>query len=689
MHRLHPVQVEYTYHIGSRIDAEWEYPPSLEGEDLEDVLDLLSSPPNFVERIAPLSFQLGPETISAKNPSEATAKFLRHFQRMLHHVSGVVHQVSRVKFRERSGVAFLGLSLCPETIRRTIEFDYEHADNTYSRLVALMSRGDVCPVATIPFHILLPLMDEFETRLLIRMGLAYYWPLLRAYNRAVRKKLGEEIFCVVIVLPEGGFTRKALEFLHTELQKLCEQDKIAKSHLVLLLDTGQVRERESDILMKRWHAIRPTNSTRDHVSILFRDRTFMQWVVEGHPSVKKMLDRTIAKVDATLRDAGIDYLWSHFEPLESLMSTHKTATNFQQKLIKLTELGYQPLSPDAFVRRKLLGTFAREEQEPRRCNPLDNTTWNGWDDSPNGLSRWEGMFRDSEGQPQRLEQNRPYLRRDGKARPIQEPGAQCWKPALWRTLRTCQKAVIGETRTFLGGMLQLLRETVPIERIPVQRRNVEDFLVRCSQIHWREHFIQTEYSEADIQLREFVDQTLLTGCPEGAEITDEGACVAGMAARAVFFSYEALRSMTFVAENFDQRATYESAAMMTLAIVHAMQAYLWAGKRDEALALLEVLKRELHDFQSAFERHDLAQLGVSRAAWNKAIQSEVEDSDLDVVARASRRVAAIHLRKMGFRKECKPGDELLTTASGHFWSLEIDRSNLQWENPAFCGLAEE
>lgn len=689
MHRLHPVQVEYSYHIGSRIDADYEYPPSLEGEDLEDVLDQLSSPPNFLERIAPVSFQLGPETIPAKNPSEATTKFLRHFQRMLHMVSGVVHQVSRVKFRERSGLAFIGLNLCPETIRRTIDFDYEHADNTYSRLVTLMSAGDVCPVATTPFHILLPLMDEFETRLLIRMGLTFYWPLLRKYNRSVRKKLGEDLFSVVFVLPEGGFTRKALELLHTELNKLCEREKIAKSHLVLLLDTGQVRERESDILMKRWHAIRPTNSTRDHVSMLFRDRTFMQWVVEGHPSVKKMLDRTIAKVDATLRDAGIDYLWSHFEPLESLMSTHKTALNFQQKLIKLTELGYQPLSPDAFVRRKLLGTFAREALEPRRCNPLDNTTWNGWDDQPNGLSRWEGLLKDSEGNPQRIEQNRPYLRRDVKARPIQESGAQCWKPALWWTLRTCHKAVLGETRTFLGGMLQLLREIVPIERIPVQRRNVEDFLVRCSLIHWREHFIQTDLSEADIQLREFVDETLLTGCPDGAEISDEQACLAGLAARAVFFSFEGLRSMAFVSENLDQRAAYESVAMMTLGIVHAIQGFLWAGKRDEALTLLEVLKRELYDFQSAYERYDLGKLGVSRAVWNKAIQSDVADSDLDVVARASRRVAAIHLRKIGFRKDCKPGDEHLTTAIGHLWSLEIDRPNLQWENVAFCGLAEE
>ncbi len=689
MQRLHPIQVDYSYHIGSRIDAEWEFPPSLEDEDLEDVLDLLSSPPSFIERLSPVSFHVGTEAITGKNPSEAMAKYLRSFQRMLQMVAGVVRQVSQDKFRERGTVAFLGLGLCPEMIRRLIEFDYENADNVYSRLVDLMRRGEVCPVATVPFHALLPLQGEFELRLLIRMGLTFYWPLLTYYNRAVQKILREDIFTMVFWLPEGAFSNKVLEVLHTEFMKKCQESNVAKSHLVLLLETGQAREREHDILMKRWHAIRPTSMTRDHVSMIFRERAFTQWVVEGHPSVKKMLDRTIAKVDAALRDSGIDYLWSHFESLESLLATPKTAVNFQQKVIKLTELGYQPMSPDAFVRRKLLDVYAREEQEPRRCVPMDFTAWSGWEDDPNSLIRWEGVQMDEERQPVKVDRDRFYMRRDGRDDPVRERGPQCWKPALWTALRACHKAVVGDSRTFLGGMLELLREIVPIERIPVQRRNVEEFLVRCSLIFWREHFTQTVYSEADIQLYEIARETLARDCPEDADIEEEQACVAGMAARAIFLAMEAQRSCGFSVEHLDQRGVYESVAMMTLGFVHAIQAYYWAGKNERAQDIFQVLSQELFDFASAFERQNLAALGVTKKDWDEALKSQVQESDLNVVARASRRVAARHLKRLGFRKQFQDGDSHITTSIGHLWSMEINQPNLHWENEIFCGLAEE
>lgn len=441
--------------------------------------------------------------------------------------------------------------------------------------------------------------------------------------------------------------------------------------------------------MKRWHAIRPTTATRDHVSLVFRDRAFTEWVVEGHPSVKKLLDRTIAKVDAALREAGIDYLWSHFESLESLLATPKTAINFQQKLIKLTELGYQPLSPDAFVRRKILEIYSRDAEEPRRCSPLDNTAMNGWPEDPNSLARWEGVIRDEEGRSVAIAPCRPYVRRNGKDSQQEVRGSQCWKPALTAAFAACHRAVVGDSKTFLGGMLQLLRELTPHERIPVQRRNVEEFLLECSKIHWREHFIQTSLAEADIQVYEFARDCLLRDCAEDAEITEERACVAGMAARAVLLAFEAQRSTSLAPENLDQRGVYESVAMMTLAFVHAVQAFLWMEKPEEANALLDVLEKELFDFESAFERCNLAELGVTKKEWRETLQSEIEESSLNVVARAARRVAARHFRRMGFKERFARDDEFLPSAVGHLWSMEVHHANFQWENEAFCGLAEE
>lgn len=688
MQRLHPVQVEYSYHLGSRIDVEVDLPPSLTDDAIDDILETLSAPPAFVERVSPLSFEVGTETVRGKNPSDGMGHFFRVFQKTLEMASSVVRDASRTRFKLNAAASFIGVSLCPETIRRLIEFDYDNSDNVYSRFVALVKRGDVTPVATLPFHALAPQLDDFELRLFIRLALNFYWPLLKYHHRASVKK-GEDLFTLVFALPEGAFTRKTMEVLHTEFCAKCDEENLPKRHLVLLLETGQVKEREIDVLMKRWHAIRPTNATRDYVSILFRDRSFTQWVTEGHPSVKKMLDRTIAKVDAFLREAGIDYLWTHMEPIESLIGTAKTPFNFQQKLIKLVELGYQPLAPDAFVRRKLNETFKREEQEPRRCQPLDGTSWNGWPtDDPNGLRRWEGIIRDEEGRPVRVDDHRPYTRIDVNGQPRTERGPQGWKPGLSASLRACHKAVVGETRTFLGGMLQLLRELVPNERIPVQRKNVEDFLIRASMIHWREHFIQTTLSEADIQLLEFAQETLAQHCDDG-DVTDEQACIAGAAARAIFFAYEALHGTTYTPENFDQRLTYESAALMSLAFVDAIRAFRWAGKPDQAAALFAVFERELLQFESAYERHNLAALGVEKKDWDEAIRSAIADSQYNIVTRAARRIAARYLGALGFRDKITRTDAGLPTSCGHFWSLETGQPNLQWENTSYCGIAEE
>lgn len=694
--RLHPIQVEYSYPIGVRVDMDRELPLDLTEADPDEVLDLLASPPEFEDRISPLSCQFNGETLSGINPIDLQIKFLRKFAVNLGRVASEIEIASKTRFGEKGAVSFMGLGLDPDTIARIIDQDYDTADNVYSRVSELYEKGYVTPVATTPFHTLLPLYQhEFEIRWLIRTGLEIYWPLLKKYNRAVARIHGEKYFIMAFWLPEGAYSAKVLQILHAEFNKRCEAEKITPTHLIVLLDSEQSKEREQDLLMKRWNTLRPAPTTRDIVTILFKERNFTDWVIQGHPSTKKQLDRTIAKVDAVLRDADVDHVWCHFEPIETLLSTFKTCQNFEQKIIKLTELKYQPCGPDVFVRRKLLKTFGMEEGEPRRTTLRDGTVWSAYADAPGSMTRFLGYDEVPGGFTTRkvAAGPRPYEQVLPGGEKRQHEGSPVWKPALMAALQRVHRAINGEPKTFLGGMLGLMREQLPIRRVPVAMRNIEDFLVAMARVAWKEHFIHHVCSEADIQLREICLQNLLKDAPDEddePDLTDDQCCIYGVAAHAIYLSHMGLNSTGFAFENIDNRAVYENVMMMTLAVAHAITAFKWAEQEEKATELFAVYREELLQFEGAFQRHKLADFGFDEKDWKASIASEVpSESELNVVTRAARRTGAKHLRLLGFRKDFDRKDESISTATGHIWTHDIGHLNFKWENEAFSGLREE
>lgn len=693
--RLHPVQVEFSYPVGVRVDMDRELPIDLSDEDPEELLETFSSPPVWEDRLAPVTTTFNQEKVTGKNPLEVELKFLHRFTNHLGHLATEMERTNKARFGERGAVSFMGLGLDPDTVVRIIDYDYETADNTYSRIVTLFATGSVTPVGTTPFHTLLPLYKhDFEVRLLVRIGLDFYWPLFKKYNRAHAKNTGEKYFLAVFWLPEGAYSARVLQVLHQEFVRRCEAESISPAHLVLLLDTDQSRESEVEVLMKRWNTIRPAPTTRDTVTVMFREPAFTDWVIMGHPSTKKQLDRTIAKVDAVLRDNGKDHLWAHFEPLGTLLSTFKTCNNFEQKLLKLTELGYQPCGPDVFVRRKLLEIHGMAEEEPRRTLLHENSCWGAWVDGGCSLSRFTGV-EDTYGIPgakPALAPNRPYTRRVIGGTSRMEVGSQCWKPALRGALSRVHRAVVGEPKTFMGGMLGILREITPLERIPTVMRNIEDFLVLYARIRWKEHYVHNVCSEADIQLAEFAREALLKDpSPEDGEpeLEDERIIAAGAAAEAIYLAHEGLASTGLAWENLDQRATYQVVAMMSLAVVHAIRVLNWMERPEEGQALFKVFQEELLDFEKAYTRHEIDKLGVDRKTWDLTIRSQVEDSPLNVVSRAARRIGAKYLRNAGFRAHFERNDEFTSTTTGHIWSHEVEHENMVWENDVFCGLTEE
>lgn len=686
MHYLHPIYHSNSYQAGSRIDIDRELTPSLDDEDLDYLLDSLSEEPQFIERVSPVSAQVGQEIINGKNWTDLMAKSYRVFTRVLSNIAAYIHQTLIDNFKEKEMVPFHSLAIDPDTMCRILRIDYETGESTYIRLLNLYSSGVVAPCITVPFHVLLPMVEEeFDIRLLVRIGILFYWNIILDYHRHLWEKLGENDFVVNIWLPEGGYNRRVLEIFYEEITKKCKKEKIKNPHLVLLLDNEQANDDASDILMKSWNVIPLNKSKNGFVSVVFKNRNFSDWINRASPSVKKLIDRTIAKNDTELNKRQIHYCWAHFENIEALAKTNKSVEHFEQKIIKLTELGYLSLSPDMFVRRKLNAKFSRTEYEPRQVEMKDNTGWLDWHSHNISLGRWEGTL-DSNVEYKLVDENRPYQRITSEGR-VEELGPQCWKIAFNKAIRNCVREVKGDPQKLDSGMLGVLASLVPSKDKKLVRTNVEEFLVHYAYVHWREHFLHQGLSEADIYITELVEQYLFKGTRRTP--TPQECVIAALAAQAYYFSLDALSSIATAWENFDQRATYQNVVMATLALVNAIYIYRWLGKKEEEKQAYNTLKSELLEFHKAYDKYKLAEYGVTREEWENAIHSEVEESDMNVVERAAYRIAARNLRQLGYRKDLTREHEELTCNTGHIWTSEIEHANFKWENTIFCGIREE
>ncbi|MBN1517712.1 hypothetical protein JXA32_14205 [Candidatus Sumerlaeota bacterium] len=685
MNYLHPLFHGHAYQVGSRIDIERMLPPSLADEDCDLLIDDFSEPLRFMERIAPVSTQIGAERIRARNWTELMIKSFRVLSRIFTHVTLSIQQTIQVNFGQRGMVPFLSIDFDADALHRIIEMDYDTSENTYGRLMELYSKGVLSPVVSIPFHVILPLLkDEFYTRMMVRIALDFYWPILVQYHKFIRKVHNEKGFIVPLWLPEGGYSEEILKIIVDEMQEKAKTERTGTPHLLLLLDNFQCDDEENDILMKSWNVVKYGSGKSDFCSVVFRDRNFSDWVTHSKPSVKKLLDRTIAKVDSDLNAHEVDYSWAHFEDIHALCYSQQAARNFEQKIIKLTELGYMPVAPDIYIRRKLVGKFGRAKHEPRKVQLHNNSSWGDWHRGNMSLGRWVGLM-DSNADTPLVDENRPFFRHTEKGQ-IEEAGSQGWKIGLSKTIEELTHFVMGDHKKLNGGMLGVLAQLSGAKKKDVQK-NVEAFILRYCRTIWREHYLYHGEGEADLNLVVYAEETLCAGAD--TELTEEEVLIAGTAAQAFYFCMRAHKSFGLHWENLDQRAAYQIVTMISLAMVNAAYVYQWLGQKDKVAEVEQKYEECLIGFQNAYERLSLANYGVKKEEWADAIKSFVKECDMNLVERASRRIAARHLRPLGFTKQFPKQDENLTTNVGHIWSSEFDHSNFNWDNILFCGVEEE
>lgn len=684
-HRLHPIFHGIASQIGNRVDKTLVLPPDLSAVDLDEWLELMSEPPRFTERLCPVSLQVGQTMLRGKSVPDLMVKAYRQFARMFVGISLYVQQTIRTNFGEPGMVPFMSLAVDPDLWERLINADYDDGETTHSTFMDLIRRGVIAPCITIPFGVLLPTLEtDFDIRMLSRLALFYHWHLLEAHHEYIRRVLGEQRFVAALWLPEGGYSHRALRIFHEEFMARALEAQKVEPHLVLLLDNHQVSERDNDRLMKSWNMIRLDEKTGEYVSVIFRDRHFSEWVSFANPSVKKLLDRTIAKVDADLSARNVDYCWGHFEEVETLFLSPKATMTFEQKLTKLTELGYLPTAPCAFVRRKLDGKYGLAPEEPRRITPIEGSGWSHWigEDGAPHLGRWLGI--NGDGTEPAVEPPR-RIRRITPEGETEERAPQCWKIALHRVLSQVTALVRGNPETLEGGMLGVLRSLIRSKNMKLVQRNIEAFIEHWALCMWSEHFIQHDLSEADINIPDLVAEHLLAGCRQ--RLSPEEMMQAAVATQAYHFSLEARRSSGFAWESLDNRGVYQAALMASLALINMIYVHRWRRDRRQEEECLELLREGLINFHTMYKKLHLDELGIRESQWKAALKSAIPESKDNVVRRAALRAAARHLRPLGHRFPAS--DMHLTSNVGHLWSAEVNPGNFRWDNIRYCGVPED
>jgi hypothetical protein len=682
--RFHPVYHSYTYLAGSRVDIERVLEESVDYMDPEELVDEFSEPPHFYERLSPVNTLIGESPIKGRNWTDMMIKCYRMFGKIFTRSAVVLQQALEDSADSGATVPFMSITVDPDTLVRLLERDYEAGETSYAKLIDLFETGVIAPAITVPFHPILPLLrNSFDRRLCVRLGLLFFRPILKAHEKYLKDR-GENQMVVGFWAPEAALNDETIRIVHEEFHLFCARNKFQKPHLVLMMDANMSPDSPLDKIMKRWCSITVPGGKKEQTTVVFRDPAFSDWMMTSHPSIKKILDRTIAKVDANLDEKEVDYSWAHFESLEALTYSPRDAVHLEQRILKLCELGYLAVSPDTFVRRKLNGHFGVESGEPMSTpilNPLPEKDPLGPDCR---FGRWRGWALSPQGRPQVLPDT-PYERK--LPRGTQGcPGSPCWKIAWNLTLESCFESVGGCPEKLNGGMLGLLAKISGQKTKAAQLQAVEEFLVDYSLIYWREHFIQHELSEGDIRLDDIANRTLRKGLRK--PLTTKELAAAACAAQAYYFLLDGHNSYALHAENMDQRALFQNAVMLTLAFCAAVAAFHYSGMKPKANELVAILERELVDFEGAHERLNLEAYGVSKKVWLQTIQSEIAESSLNIVARAARRTASRHLSPFGYEDRFPEEDEEITTNCGHNWTGEVNIPNYKWANPYFCGVRE-
>ena len=368
-----------------------------------------SGPIEYEERKSPVAIRIGDEEVRGENWTRA----------MLYSYERISDVLSRLK----------GVSVDIEPFTFLMLLKYRR--NVFEDAVELLKTLDAVP--TVPFHPIMPHLDEFEQRILARVSFDFYSPLVG----------GKSV--IGYWLPEAVITRETVQLI----------ESLADRKLVFLLDERQLLY---GFPQAKYSCNRYSNSF-----VFGREWGLSDAFAFNTLDVPGLVSETLSRRDDYKENLGVPYLVFTASDLESLLGNPAQLERFVAWMTGLEEKGVERISAPSFVWKKLSGEFKRLEGECSFEMPVkDYSSWSDYFDlSLDGKtsdSRWLG-----------------YRRADGRVFAREISGrkiSQLWKVAFTRLFEELNRAV-------RLGVIKGLKEL---------NADPEEFLVRYARVFFRDYY---------------------------------------------------------------------------------------------------------------------------------------------------------------------------------------------------------
>ncbi len=542
--------------------------------------------PRWEERNSPVALRVGEQRIPGRNWTDCMFSCYDVFMDLFSAMAGEL------------GERICSIDLEPFTLEMLLRKDGREDRNVYGKIMAVFEHRVVDPVATLPFHPMVPYLHPFEQEVLAGVAFDFYGPLMKYLEAGG------------IWLPEGGYTRQAAATVAAAFTK-ANGGNAAEPYFVL--DGRQFMEPSGSYHL--W-SLNYIDLGPRRAYAFGRDAQLSDAYSFGGVAIKDLV-ATIAedRVDTVKEKQDIPYLITLASDLEALVGGPGQVERFRDLITSLKARGTATLTHTQFLRGKLGGRLKPWEGEGGapsfRAVVKDFSSWSDYHDQMVGGhtsdTRWQGMRR-SDG----LVISRVHGRR---------LISQVWKQGLLAV----ESAVEAEVRRAFGRVLRAVAREA-------SRDKAMAFLVGYGRTIFREHHLRQGRASGECGPEAAMEHLGSVRDPESL----------ALAARAYYEMLMGLRSDPCFWENLDTRVTFQNVLFLTHALQDVAEALRRVGEAAAADSCLGLLRTHLVGFENTYHLFHLGSLAGYRGwetqedAWIAALQSEVPRlSAHDCVKRAA------------------------------------------------------
>jgi len=599
------------------------------------------NPPEHVERRSPVKLCMGETEIAGENWTDAMLRFYGAIWKLFREVG------------QNAKSPFCSVDIEPWTLQLLAQ---RRPDSFWAYRELLRSRL-VDPVATVPFHVLLPHAEPEEQRFL--SGLSFRLHDAISGPDLTGSPLG-------FWFPEALYSERAARsvvqsFLNQELGK-GRMNGADRRRLFFILDQNQFLG--VDYPQKAMSANFVMMDT-ERVPVFGRDRPLSdRWAFRQGTIPEMVREISDNRTDPVKEQKGVQYALTLASDLESLAGSAEQGGRFRELSADLARSDIAMLPHSVFLDRKLKKRYQSWEGELESKDFMvkirDFSSWSDFmdlgvdyssDTRWTGLRRWDGLVISRTLWGRRISQ----IWKQGFAK-MQTRAARLVRLAAYESIARC----------------------LPGER-PGDSGKSELFMRDYSNIVFAPLLLSSG-AEAQLDFHQLLERRL-PDCTADNE--------AALAARAYYEMLMSSRSCPRFWENIDTRVTFQSTVFLAHALLDIIECCERLGLRERAAEAEKLFQTNLLDFHEAYRYYQLQGLfgafgwEVSEDAWHMAIQSEIpQKSTYDIIKRAALFVAA--------REGTAAAGRILSSIRFDPAQVVADCGHIEgeshgkWGNPALC-----